>query len=198
MWWQYALVLFGTMLIDVIPFPIPPAFTVMIFFQIYYNLNMWGVIGLGVLGSIIGRTLLAGYIPFISNRLFNQSKNEDVQFLGKKIEEKGWKSKVLIFVYCLLPLPTAPIFIAAGMSKLSVFYILPSFIIGKLISNTTAMLFGKYAAKNTSDILCGIASWKSVTGLLLGLLMILGLLFIDWRTLLKQKKLRFRFSIFNR
>jgi hypothetical protein len=52
MWWQYALVFLGAFLFDVVPFPFPPAFTIMVFLQIVFDLNVWLVILIGVAGSI--------------------------------------------------------------------------------------------------------------------------------------------------
>ena len=195
MWWQYLLVFVGALLVDVVPFPLPPAFTVMIFLQITFHLNIWAVIAIGVTGSIIGRYILTLYIPMVSTRIFNHAKNEDVQYLGKKMKAKGWKGKVLILVYSLMPLPTTPLFIAGGMAKMKPYDIIPPFIIGKFISDTAAVFMGKYAAENVGDLVHGLVSWKSITGLALGLLLICALLFIDWRALLQQKKFQLKFKI---
>ena len=127
--------------------------------------------------------------------LFKPSKNEDVQFLGKKLKEKGWKGHATILVYSLLPLPTTPLFIAGGMAKMKPYYIIPAFFVGKFISDTAAVLMGKYAAENTEQHLKGMINWKSIVGLVLGLLLIFALLFIDWRTLYQHKKFKLQFKI---
>lgn len=66
MWWQYLLVFIGSFLFDVVPFPFPPAFTIMVFLQIIFGLNIWTVIGIGVADSILGRYILTLYIPFLA------------------------------------------------------------------------------------------------------------------------------------
>ncbi len=195
MWWQYLLVFLGAFLVDVVPIPLPPAFTVMIFLQIKFDLEIWLVVVTGVAGSLCGRYLLTLYIPKLSGRIFRQAKNEDVQFLGKKMREKGWKGFSGVLLYCLMPLPTTPLFIAAGMAKLKPFYIIVPFFIGKVISDITAVMLGKYASENTADLLQGALSWKSVAGLAVGLLLVFALLFIDWRTLLQKRKFVFKFRI---
>jgi uncharacterized membrane protein YdjX (TVP38/TMEM64 family) len=195
MFWQYALVFLGAFTVDVIPLPLPPAFTVMILFQILYDLDIWLVIAIGVTGSIIGRTVLTLYIPKLSSRLFKPTKNEDVQFLGRRLKEKGWRSQALILIYSLMPLPTTPLFIAGGMAKLKPIYIIPFFVIGKVISDTIAVTLGDYAAKNASDVLQGISSWQSIAGFVAGLLLVMALLFIDWRSLLQKRKLKLNFKI---
>jgi len=168
---------------------------VMIFLQITFDLNIWAVIAIGVTGSIAGRYILTLYIPQVSSRIFNRAKNEDVEYLGKKMKEKGWRGKALILVYSLMPLPTTPLFIAGGMAKMKPYDIIPPFVIGKFISDTATVFMGKYAAENVDDLVHGLVSWKSITGLVLGLLLISALLFIDWRTLLQQKKFELKFKI---
>jgi len=195
MMWQYLLVLVGSFLVDIIPLFMPPAFTVMIFLQIYFDLNIWAVIVLGVMGSIAGRYILTLYIRKISVRVLNPSKNKDVEFLGGHLKEKGWKSQVFILSYSLMPLPTTPLFIAGGMANMKPYIILPMFTVGRLISVTTAVWMGKYAAENTEKLLEGLVSWQSVTGLVFGLILIAALLFIDWRTLIQRKKITLKFNI---
>ncbi len=195
MWWAYLLVFVGAFICDIVPFPFPPAFTVMIFLQIKFHLNIWAVVFIGVAGSILGRFLLTLYIPKLSATIFNPSKNEDVQFLGKKLKKKGWQSQLVILGYSLLPLPTTPLFVAGGMAKIKPYYIIPAFFVGKLTSDTIAVVLGKYAAENTADIIHGVVSWKSIVGLCLGGLMLAALLFIDWRTLIQKKKFALKFKI---
>ncbi len=195
MWWQYFLVFIGSFIFDVVPFPLPPAFTVMVLFQMMFSLNIWWVIAVGVAGSILGRYVLTLYIPYLSARIFNPSKNEDVQFLGKKLKEKGWKSQLAIITYSLLPLPTTPLFIAAGMANMKPIFIIPAFFVGKFTSDTFAVYLGKYATENTESLLHGAISWQSISALILAFILLCGLLFIDWRTLIQKKKFMLNFKI---
>lgn len=195
MWWHYLLVFVGALLVDVSPFPLPPAFTVMVLLQAVFDLQIWLVVVVGVAGSILGRYVLTLYIPRLSGKYLKRAKNEDAEFLGKKLEKKGWKSHVLVLVYSLLPLPTTPLFLAAGMAKLKPWHILPGFIVGKLISDMIAVLTGKYAAENTQGLLRGMVSWKSIAGFVVGLLLVFVFVFVDWRTLIQKKKFALKFKI---
>jgi membrane protein DedA with SNARE-associated domain len=195
MWWQYLLVFCGAFLFDVVPFPFLPAFTIMVFLQIMFKLDLWVVIAIGVAGSILGRYIVTLYIPLLAGKIFKPAKNEDVQFLGKKMKEKGWKGQLAIVSYSLLPLPTTPLFVAAGMAKLKPLYIIPAFFVGKFTSDAVAVHLGKYASDNTKSILQGALSWKSITGLVVGILFICALLFIDWRSLVQKKKFKLNFKI---
>ncbi len=195
MWWQYLLVFLGALLVDIVPFPLPPAFTVMVALQVIYDLNIWAVIIIGVAGSILGRYILTLYIPKLSGRIFSAAKNEDVRYLGHQMKQKGWKGLAAVLIYSLMPLPTTPLFIAGGMAKMKPQYIIPPFIIGKFISDAVAVFSGKYASENVEDLFQGIISWKTITGLVLGILLVFMILFVDWRQLLQEKKFRLKFNI---
>jgi len=196
MWWQYGLIFLGALLFDVVPFPFLPAFTIMIFLQITFKLALWPVIIIGVAGSILGRYVMSLYISKISAKYFKPAKNEDIEFLGKKMKEKGWKSQVVIVAYSLLPLPTTPLFVAGGIAKVKPLYIIPAFFIGKFTSDTVAVLTGKFASENLDKLKSSLLSWESILGLTTSLLMLCAVLFIDWRTLIQQKKFTLKFKIF--
>lgn len=153
MWWQYLLVLVGTFLFDVVPFPLPPAFTAMVFLQVVYDLNTWMVVLVGVAGSILGRYVLTLYIPLLADKIFKPEKNKEVQFLGNKLKIKGWKGQLAILTYCLLPLPSTPIFIAGGMARIKPIQIIPAFFVGKFTSDAIAVHLGKFAYANIDDII---------------------------------------------
>ena len=197
MWWQYLLVFVGALLFDIVPFPFPPAFTIMIFFQILFRLNIWLAIITGVIGSVLGRYILILYTPLIANKYINKSKNEDIQFLGTKMKENKWKGQIIVLAYSLLPLPTTPLFLAAGMSKLNAKYIIPTFLVGKFTSDALALHAGKYASENAHNIMQNALSWNSIAGFLFYLLLIFCILFVDWRSLIQKKKLVWKFKILN-
>ncbi len=193
--WQYILVFLGALMFDIVPFPFLPAFTIMIFLQVVFDLNLWAVIFIGVAGSILGRYILTLYIPYLSDKYFKPAKNEDIQFLGKKMKEKGWKSQLVIIAYSLLPLPTTPLFVAGGMARIKPLYIIPAFFVGKFTSDSIALSMGKYASENVDNIKSNLLSWQSITGLAGSLLLLFALLFIDWRSLIQKKKFTLKFKI---
>jgi len=197
MFWIYALVFLGAFIFDVVPIPFPPAFTIMVFLQIMFDLNIWWVIVIGVAGSILGRYVLTLYIPYLAGKIFKRSKNEDVEFLGGKMKEKGWKSQLFILAYSLLPLPTTPLFLAAGMAKIKPVYIIPAFFVGKFTSDAITVHVGKYAADNLTNVLDSVTSLNSIASFVLGLLLVCAVIFIDWRTLIQMKKFKLNFRVWN-
>ena len=104
------------------------------------------------------------------------------------MKSKGWKSQLVIIAYSLLPLPTTPLFIAAGMARLRPIYIIPAFFVGKFTSDSILVYFGKYGAKSAENLLQGVINWQSILSLLIGVFLVGTLLFIDWRALIQKKE----------
>jgi membrane protein YqaA with SNARE-associated domain len=196
MWWQFLLVFLGAFLFDVVPFPLPPAFTIMVFLQVVFGLNIWPVIIIGVAGSISGRYVLTLYIPLLADRVLKKSKSQDVQFLGERMKDLGWRGQVAILAYTLLPLPTTPIFFASGIARIKAIYVIPAFFVGKFTSDAITVHLGKYASENMESIIDKGFSLPSIVSLVFGLFFLSIILFIDWRTLLLRKKLLFNFNVF--
>ena len=191
----YVLVFISSLLVDLIPFIGPPAWSVMVFFQIKFHLNIWLVLVAGVVGSAIGRYLMTLYIPLLTAKVINEKKDAELKFLGEKLSGEKWKIPLIVFIYTLIPVPTTPLFTAIAMAKIKPIVVIPPFFVGKFISDMVMVYLGKYAAENTIDMMHGLISWKTITGLVIGLILIFGVLFIDWYSLLLKKKLKLNFSI---
>lgn len=194
MWWQYILVFLGAFLFDVIPFSFLPAYTIMSVLQIIFDLNIWLVVFIGVLGSVGGRYTLMLLSSRLANKFLDAKKNEDFQLLGEKMKESKWKGQLMVLTYSLLPLPTTPLFLGAGVSKIKPLYILPAFFIGRLVTNSLAVHMGSFAEDNIQTIIQDSFSLKSLVGIVISVLFFLAMFTIDWKSLVKDKKLVFNFK----
>jgi hypothetical protein len=193
--WFYILVFLSALFVDLIPFIGPPAWSVMVFFQMKFHLNIWIVLVAGVLGSTIGRYLLTLYVPWLTSKVINRKKDEDLQFLGKRLTGKKWEIRAFVFIYTLIPVPTTPLFTTIAVAKIKPMIVIPAFFMGKFISDMMMVYAGKYAAENAVDIAHGLLSWKTIAGASIGIILICDILFIDWSTLLMKKKLKLNFKI---
>ena len=191
----YFLVFIASLLVDIVPFIGPPAWTVMVFFQIRFGLNIWLVLIIGVTGSAIGRYLYSGYIYHFSNYLLKPQKNDDLQFVGGKLANSGWKVQLFVLLYTLMPLPSTPLFTAAGVARMRTLTLIPAFFVGKFCSDAIMVVTGDYVAHNVVNIMQGLLSWKTLMGTVLGLVVICLFLFTNWRKLLQEKKFTLSFSI---
>jgi membrane protein DedA with SNARE-associated domain len=193
--WAYLGVFLGALGVDLIPIFAPPAWTIMVFLLVKFDLNPWIVLVIGVLGSTIGRYIFSLYIPKVSSKLIKRSKHEDLEFVGEKLEGKLWTALTFVFIYSLTPLSTTALFTAAGIAKVNPVRTLPPFFAGKIVSNGIMIATGSYLASSAGSLKESLLSPKSIIVLLLGLIVLGGLLFLDWRELLEHKKLKFRFKI---
>jgi membrane protein YqaA with SNARE-associated domain len=191
----YILVFIAALAVDLIPFFGPPAWTVMVFLQMRYGLDIWPVLIVGVVGSAIGRYLYSLYIPYFSSRLLKEQKNEDMLYIGSRLNENNWKVQVFVLLYTVLPLPSTPLFTAAGISRINTLAIIPAFLVGKFIIDTIMVHAGNYIVSNTTEIAAGLVSWQNIVGTIAGILVVLLFLFVDWRRLLQEKKLMLNFNI---
>src|SRR5438270_3981599 len=145
----YLLVFLLSILVDIVPFFGPPAWTVMVFFQLKYHLDIWWVLVVGVIGSAIGRYCLTLYIPYFSSRFINQQKDDDLHFLGQKLSGNRFKVHLFVFIYTLIPVPTTPLFTAIGMARLRPHNVIIPFFIGKFLSDALMVYAGEFSINNT-------------------------------------------------
>jgi membrane protein YqaA with SNARE-associated domain len=192
----YLLVFFGSLGVDLIPIMAPPAWTVMAFAIMKYQLNPWIVLAVGVPASALGRYLFSLYIPKFSDRVLAAKKKQELNYVGKKLRRRLWETWVFVLGYTLSPLSTTALFTAAGMSKVPVWHLLPPFLVGKFFSDAMMVKAGEYAAGNLSDMMHGVFGAKNILIAAITLVLTAAFLFVDWHDLLVKKTLSFNFSVF--
>lgn len=193
--WPYLAIFAATVASDSIPVVGPPAWTIMVFGVVTFDLNPWWTLAVGVPGSVLGRYIFSLYLPRVSQRFLKQRKTREIEFVGRRLAQKRWRSWLFIFVYAITPLSTTALFAAAGMAKIRALQILLPYFAGKLVIDAVMLLSGRYAADNAAEILRGTYSWQGILGMVAAIAMLAGLLFLDWRAAMEERKLRFNFHI---
>ena len=192
---MYPVVFLAALGVDLIPVFAPPAWTVMVVLLAKFDLDPWIVLFAGVTGSALGRYIFSLYIPKVSGKLIKRRKDQELEFVGKKLAQSRWKTWSFVFLYTLTPLSTSALFTAAGMAKIHPMQTVPPFFAGKLLSDGLMIAMGKHLSANAGDFWHSLISPQGIVTMVLGLVVIGGLLFIDWRTLLQKKTLKFNFKI---
>lgn len=193
--WPYLLVFFAALAVDTIPVFAPPAWILLVILLVKFKLNPWLTVVIGVTGSTIGRYILTQYIPKVSSSIVNRREDANLRYIGGKLGRAKWSSAFFVFFYTLTPLSTTALFTAVAMARIRPWHVLAPFFLGRLINDGLLVFSGKYASANLSDLLHGEANWKTLIVLIAGLVVIAAFVFVDWRSLLEHKKLRFRFKI---
>jgi uncharacterized membrane protein YdjX (TVP38/TMEM64 family) len=176
---------------DLVPIIGPPVWTGLVLLVIKFDANPWLVLACGVPGSVIGRYCLSLYTPWLSKKIIKAKKNGELQFVGRRLQGKLWQSWTFVLVYSLSPLPTTPLFSAAGLARIKPIQIIPPFFVGKFISDAVMLFMGREAFASFADLLHGTFSIKGIVTAIISVLVILGFLFLDWRALLQHKRVRF-------
>jgi membrane protein YqaA with SNARE-associated domain len=185
----------SALLVDTVPLFAPPAWTILAFIIVKWKPNPWGIIAAGAIGSVIGRYILTLYMPLISARIFRRWEKANLSFLGKKLGGRFWNANTFVMLYAISPLSTTALFTAAGMAHVNPWNILPGFAIGKFLGDAWVLFTAKVTADEAIDLLHGKVSWHTGMTAAAGLLLVSGVLFIDWRELFGRKKLRLNFAI---
>jgi membrane protein YqaA with SNARE-associated domain len=188
----------AALIVDTIPVFAPPAWTILAFIIVKWHANPWGIIAAGAAGSVIGRYILTLYMPHVSAKMFRPKANANISFLGKKLGSHVWRANTFVMLYAISPLSTTALFTAAGMARVTPWNILPGFAIGKFLGDAWVVFAGTVTAENATDLMHGKVSWQAVLMASVGLLLISGVLFIDWRQVLEHKKVRLNFAIWKR
>ena len=184
--------------VDTVPIFAPPAWTILAFIIIKWRPNPWAIIAAGAIGSVIGRYVLTLYMPKVSSKIFRPRENDNIAFLGKKLGGRFWHANTFVMLYAISPLSTTALFTAAGLARIEPWNILPGFAIGKFLGDAWVVFTAKVTADEATDLLHGKISWQTAATAAAGLLLLSGVLFIDWREALVHKKLRLNFAIWKR
>jgi hypothetical protein len=128
-WFVVAMVV--VFLINLSPGFMPSTWMVLAFFYIQFDLPLLPLAICGALVSGAGRFCLAKGSGWFTDH-FMSKKKEDLRDLGGYLERKRGLVAGFVFVYSLLPLPTTNLFLAAGMTRVNLAYVLAGFYAARL------------------------------------------------------------------
>ena len=193
--WPYLLVLLASIAVDCVPVFAPPAWTLMLLLMIKFDLNPYVTVLVGTCGTVTGRLIFSSLIiPWLGEKTLGRHKESDLRYLGKRLSDKSLTMFLFIFLYSLLPLSTTALFTAAGLAGVRKVLVLPPFFLGNLIGDGILLLSGNAAVGSVNELFTGSWSLKDITIMAFGLIVVLALLFVDWRTLLQKKKLKWEWT----
>lgn len=127
--WGFAFV------INVVPAFMPPTWAVLAVFHVTTDVPLLPLTVGGAAASALGRMLLAlgagrlrGVLP--------ESDVENATALGSFVNRHPAWRLLIVFLYCLAPMPSNPIFIAAGIGRVPLLPVTAAFFISRVIADT--------------------------------------------------------------
>ena len=188
--YTYPFVFFIIFVISVIPILTPPTWIVIVSaYSLNDQLNPILLSMIGASAAIAGRLILLQLSTVGRKAIYDHRKNSLDRF-RKYLEKKRYGYLIGTLLFALLPLPSNMLFISYGLMKAKSIGIVVGFWLGRFLAYFIMINLSQYFFNYFKDILN--ADTPSLIFIdIVGILMTLLMLLIDWNTLLSDHKLVF-------
>ena len=172
--------------INLLPAFGPPTWAVLVFTRLHWHLNPVALVVLGAVAAMAGRYLLARMARHFKGRLPARLRDnlEDARTL---IERKRIGAFALFGIFVISPLPSAQLFLAAGLLDLPLGLLTWAFFLGRLVSYSIYVSLATLADKQFGGVIDKVfgSPWSIALQLLL-LVVVCLLPFVRWRRFLSR------------
>jgi uncharacterized membrane protein YdjX (TVP38/TMEM64 family) len=166
----------------------PPTWAVLVFFKLRYDLPVVPMVIGGALCAASGRLLLAQASRHLRRRL-SAERREHLSAAADALTGDRRRSVGALGLFALSPVPSAQLFVAAGLLDLRLLRLTGAFFAGRLVSYAIYVSGAAFARESLGDVLGD--AFASPIGIALQLAMLLGivvLLRIDWASRLARRR----------
>ena len=188
--YTYPFVFFIIFVISVIPILTPPTWIVIVSaYSLNDQLNPILLSMIGASAAIAGRLILL-QLSTVGRKAINDHRKNSLDRFRKYLEKKRYGYLIGTLLFALLPLPSNMLFISYGLMKAKSIGIVVGFWLGRFLAYFIMINLSQYFFNSFKDILN--ADTPSLIFIdIVGILMTLFMLLIDWNTLLSDHKLVF-------
>ncbi|MEI6701347.1 MAG: hypothetical protein WCL38_06305 [Actinomycetota bacterium] len=162
-----ALIVFG---INLLPAFGPPTWLVLVALHSQWHLNPVALVFLGAAAAAAGRFVLASSATRLRPHLPRRYQ-ENVARAGEKLLQRRKRAITLIALFLLSPLPSAQLFIAAGLLELPLVPITLAFFAGRLVTYSLYLAAAGAATHALSQVFGDI--WGSPWSVAIEVVMVL-------------------------
>lgn len=191
------LAIFGVVfLLNVIPIFAPPTWSVLSFIAIRFNSNIILLAIVGAVAATLGRLVLAKLSTVIvRQRILSDGTRKNIDAVKERLERNRTMTFSILLFYAFSPFPSNHLFIAYGLTGLSLRVIAIPFLLGRVVSYA----FWAFTASGVAQMLNyesatskSFFSYYFVASQLFGLLTIYVYTRIDWKRVFAERRLRWR------
>jgi uncharacterized membrane protein YdjX (TVP38/TMEM64 family) len=166
--------------INLLPAFGPPTWAVLVFFRLNSDLAAVPLVLFGAIAAATGRFVLASGSRRLRSR-FSAERLESLQAAEERLTNSRGKALAGLALFALSPVPSAQLFVAAGVLTVPLVPLTLAFFAGRLVSYSIYV----GAASAAKDSLGGVLTegFTSPLGIALQLLMIAGVVLlvrVDW------------------
>lgn len=162
----------------------PPSWALLVFFKLKYELPLVPLVALGAIAAASGRLLLAHAAQHLRDRLPGAHR-ADLDALRDVAQRNRTSSIGALALFALSPVPSAQLFIAAGLTGVRLFQLTMAFFAGRLVSYTIYATVASQVASQFRDVIeKGFSSPVSIALQVVMLGLVVALVFVPWKRLL--------------
>lgn len=188
--YTYLFVFFFIFILSIIPILTPPTWIVVVSaYSLNDQLNPFLLSGIGATAAVTGRLILL-QLSTIGRKAINDHRKSSLEKLRKYLEKTKYGYLIGTLLFALLPLPSSMLFISYGLMNAKSVGIVVGFWIGRFIAYMIMINLSRYFVDYFKKILnSDIQSLLIID--IIGIIMTLFILMIDWNILFSERKLVF-------
>jgi len=173
--------------INMVPAFMPSSWMVMAFFYIQFDLPLLILTLGGAIVSGLGRLVLAKGSALVKRRFMRRGEQNELDELGAFLDERRRYLMPTTFLYALTPLPTNSLFVAAGLTDVSLPWVLAGFWCARMIADTLFVWASDRVFDDIGDVLGGpYGGWPGVLLQIAGVISIVVLYRLPWARWLRR------------
>jgi membrane protein YqaA with SNARE-associated domain len=171
-------VIFG---VNLLPAFGPPTWAVLVFFKVRYGLDTVPLVLLGGVAAAGGRFMLASGAARFHDRM-SAERRASLEAAAGAIGAGKRHGAALLGLFALSPVPSAQLFVAAGLVKLRLVPLTLAFFAGRLVSYSLYVTAAGAASKTVGDVVGkSLGSPVAIALQIAMLAALVGLARVDWR-----------------
>jgi membrane protein YqaA with SNARE-associated domain len=188
--YTYPFVFLMIFVLSIIPILTPPTWIIVVSaYSLNDQLNSLLLSAIGATAAVIGRMILL-QVSTIGRKAINDQRKSSLEKLRKYLEKTRYGYLFGTLLFALTPLPSNMLFISYGLMNAKSLGIIAGFWIGRFIAYLLMISLSKYFVDYFKEILhSNIQSIFIID--IIGIIMTLFMLLIDWNILFSQRKLVF-------
>jgi uncharacterized membrane protein YdjX (TVP38/TMEM64 family) len=165
----------------------PPTWTVLVALRLGLDVAPVPLVAVGALGAASGRWALARGAWHLRDRL-SDDRRASLEALRTAVVHRPAGAIAGLVLFALSPVPSAQLFVAAGLTGTRLGPLVLAFFSGRVVSYSVYVGAASAAAASLGDsLLDGMRSPAGIAAQLAMLAMLAALLKIDWRRVLAQR-----------
>ena len=149
---QYLLLFLIVLGVNLLPAFGPPTWTILVFARITWHLQPVAIVVLGAVAAMLGRYLLASGTRRFRGRL-GEERRANLQAASDLLFERRGRAWAVLGLFVVSPLPSAQLFVAAGLLDIALVPLTLAFFVGRLVSYSFYVTLATLADRQLGSVL---------------------------------------------